>query len=73
MEYVAYYGVKEKYFNLSVIFGSLFYVVTVISFIALNVLTVPMIAFVRVLADGFILAYRFYCVRKFNLLGGTYA
>ncbi len=64
---------KEKYFNLSVIFGSLFYVVTIVSFIALNVLTVPMIAFVRVLADGFILVYRFYCVRKFNLLGGTYA
>ncbi len=62
---------KEKYFNLSVIFGSLFYILVLLGFYFFGILTVVAIAAIRVLVDGFILVYRIYYVRKFNLLGGS--
>lgn len=62
---------RERYFNLSVIMGSLFYIFVILSFYLFGILSVVAIAAIRVLVDVFIFVYRIYYVRKFKLLGGS--
>ena len=64
---------KEKYFNSSVILGSILYIGLLPILYITNIISLVLIAFLRVLVDVFILAYRSYYVRKFNLLGGINA
>ena len=59
---------KYKYFNLSVIYGALIYMVIIGVLLVMNLISLTLITTLVVCVDVFIFLYRSFYVNKFNLL-----
>jgi len=59
---------KYKYFNLSVIYGALIYIVVIGLLMIMNLISLKIITISAVAVDIFILLYRYFYVSKFDLL-----
>jgi polysaccharide transporter, PST family len=59
---------KYKYFNLSVIYGALIYMVVIGLLMIMNLISLKIITVSAVAVDIFILLYRYFYVSKFDLL-----